>query len=62
MTIVDESNDRIALLTIYDKQDADTVDLNVIRKMTRELGFILEQSSLTLSLSFYQPHYVQVTG
>jgi hypothetical protein len=30
---------RIALLTIYDKQDADTVKLPVIRQMARELGF-----------------------
>lgn len=42
MAIVDESNGRIALLTIYDKQDADTVDLSVIRKMARELGFAVE--------------------
>jgi len=28
-----------ALLTIYDKQDADTVDLRVIRKMAQEMGF-----------------------
>lgn len=42
MAIVDESNGRIALLTIYDKQDADTVDLSVIRKMARELEFLVE--------------------
>ncbi len=42
MAIVDESNGRIALLTIYDKQDADTVDLSVIRKMAQELGFAVE--------------------
>ena len=42
MAIVDKSNGRIALLTIYDKQDADTVNLNVIRKMARELGFAVE--------------------
>ena len=42
MAIVDESNGRIALLTIYDKQDADTVDLSVIRKIARELGFGME--------------------
>ncbi len=29
----------IALLTIYDKQDAQTVDLKVIRRMAQELGF-----------------------
>ena len=30
---------RIALLTIYDKSDASTIQLNVIRQMARELGF-----------------------
>ena len=39
MAIVDETHGRIALLTIYDKQDADTVDLRVIRKMAQEMGF-----------------------
>ena len=39
MAIVDETNGRIALLTIYDKQDADTVDLRIIKKMAQELGF-----------------------
>lgn len=39
---VDESNGRIALLTIYDKQDADTVDLRVIKEMAQELGFAVE--------------------
>ena len=33
------SYNRIALLTIYDKQDAATVKLPVIRQMARELGF-----------------------
>ena len=42
MAIVDEQNGRIALLTIYDKQDADTVDLRVIKKMARELGFAVK--------------------
>ena len=42
MAIVDEDNGRIALLTIYDKQDADTVDLRVIKKMAQELGFAME--------------------
>jgi mRNA-degrading endonuclease RelE of RelBE toxin-antitoxin system len=42
MTIVDEENGHIALLTIYDKQDADTVDLRVIKRMARELGFVVE--------------------
>lgn len=42
MAIVDEQNGRIALLTIYDKQDADTVDLRVIKQMARELGFGVE--------------------
>ena len=39
MAIIDENNGRIALLTIYDKQDANTVDLRIIRKMAQELGF-----------------------
>lgn len=30
---------RIALLTIYDKQDAATVDLRIIKQMAKELGF-----------------------
>ena len=42
MAIIDEDNGRIALLTIYDKQDADTVDLRVIKKMAQELGFAME--------------------
>jgi mRNA-degrading endonuclease RelE of RelBE toxin-antitoxin system len=42
MAIVDESSGRIALLTIYDKQDADTVDLSVIKEMAQELGFAVE--------------------
>ena len=42
MAIVDESHGRIALLTIYDKQDADTVDLRVIKQMAQELGFYKE--------------------
>ena len=42
MAIVDEDHGRIALLTIYDKQDADTVDLRVIKKMAQELGFCVE--------------------
>lgn len=37
--IVAEHEGNIALLTIYDKSDASTVKLNVIRKMARELGF-----------------------
>ena len=37
--IIAEHEGRIALLTIYDKQDADTVKLNVIKKMARELDF-----------------------
>lgn len=42
MAIVDEDNGHIALLTIYDKQDANTVDLRVIKQMARELGFVVE--------------------
>ena len=42
MAIIDEEHGRIALLTIYDKQDADTIDLRVIKKMARELGFAVE--------------------
>ena len=37
--IVAEHEGRIALLTIYDKEDASTVRLNVIKQMARELGF-----------------------
>lgn len=37
--IIAEHEGRIALLTIYDKQDAATVKLNVIKEMARELGF-----------------------
>ena len=37
--IIAEHEGRIALLTIYDKQDASTVKLNVIKQMARELGF-----------------------
>lgn len=37
--IIAEHEGRIALLTIYDKQDADTVKLPIIRQMARELGF-----------------------
>lgn len=37
--IVAEHEGRIALLTIYDKQDAATVNVKVIRQMAREMGF-----------------------
>ena len=37
--IIAENEGRIALLTIYDKQDAATVKLNIIKKMAQELGF-----------------------
>lgn len=37
--IVAEQEGRIALLTIYDKSDYSTVDVKIIRKMARELGF-----------------------
>lgn len=37
--IVAEHEGRKALLTIYDKEDASTVKLNVIKQMARELGF-----------------------
>ena len=37
--IVPEHEGRIVLLTIYDKEDASTVKLNVIKQMARELGF-----------------------
>lgn len=37
--IIAEHEGRIALLTIYDKQDAATVNVEVIRQMARELGF-----------------------
>jgi len=39
VVIVVEHEGRIALLTIYDKQDAATVDVKVIRQMAREMGF-----------------------
>ena len=39
MAIIDEQNGRIALLTIYDKQDYATVDVKTVRQMARELGF-----------------------
>ena len=39
--IVAEHEGNIALLTIYDKADASTVKLNVIKQMARELGFQL---------------------
>lgn len=37
--IIAEHKGHIALLTIYDKQDAATVKLNVIKQMAQELGF-----------------------
>ena len=37
--IVAEHEGRIALLTIYDKSNASTVKVNVIKQMARELGF-----------------------
>ncbi|MBQ8153254.1 MAG: hypothetical protein IJ069_06205 [Prevotella sp.] len=37
--IIAEHEGRIALLTIYDKSEASTVKLNVIKKMAHELGF-----------------------
>ncbi len=37
--ITAEHEGHIALLTIYDKEDASTVKLNVVRQMARELGF-----------------------
>ena len=37
--IIAEHEGHIALLTIYDKSEASTVKLNVIRQMARELGF-----------------------
>ena len=37
--IIAEHEGRIALLTIYDKQDAVTVKVKVIRQMAREMGF-----------------------
>ena len=37
--IVAENEGRIALLTIYDKADASSVKLNVIKQYARELGF-----------------------
>ena len=39
--IIAEHEGRIALLTIYDKEDASTVHLKVIKQMARELGFEL---------------------
>lgn len=37
--IIAENEGRIALLTIYDKEDASAVKLNVIKQMARDLGF-----------------------
>lgn len=37
--IVAEREGKIALLTIYDKNDYSTVDVKIIRKMASELGF-----------------------
>ena len=37
--IIAEHEGRIALLTIYDKQDAATVNVKVIRQMAQEMGF-----------------------
>ena len=37
--IVAENEGKIALLTIYDKADASSVKLEVIKQMARELGF-----------------------
>ena len=37
--IIAEHKGRIALLTIYDKSDASTVDVKVIRQMAQEIGF-----------------------
>ena len=37
--IIAEHEGRIALLTIYDKEDASSVKLNVIKKMAHDLGF-----------------------
>ena len=37
--IVAEHEGRIALLIIYDKSDASTIKLNVIKQMAYELGF-----------------------
>jgi len=37
--IIAEHEGRIALLTIYDKQDADSVKLSVIKRMAKEMGF-----------------------
>ena len=39
--IIAEHEGRIALLTIYDKSDASTVKLNIIKQMARELGFVV---------------------
>ena len=40
--IIAEHEGRIALLTIYDNQDAASVRLPVIKQMARELGFDAE--------------------
>jgi mRNA-degrading endonuclease RelE of RelBE toxin-antitoxin system len=37
--IIAEHEGRIALLTIYDKQDYATVDVKIIKQMAHELGF-----------------------
>ena len=37
--IVAEQQGSIALLTLYDKSDAVTVDINIVKQMAKELGF-----------------------
>jgi mRNA-degrading endonuclease RelE of RelBE toxin-antitoxin system len=37
--IVAEQQGSIALLTLYDKSDAATVDINIVKQMAKELGF-----------------------
>lgn len=40
---VSEKDGKIVFLLIYDKQDADTVDAALVRKIVQQLGFNLEE-------------------
>ena len=40
-TIIAEHEGRIALLSIYDKQDYATIDVKIVKQMAHELGFVV---------------------
>lgn len=46
--IVAEQQGSIALLTLYDKSDAVTVDINIVKQMAKELGFDIKTAQLHL--------------